>query len=82
MLHSATKFLGGHADALGGVLCGARELIAQGLSLSRHHGASLDPMAAYLLVRSMKTLALRVRQQNESALAIARWLERQPAVAG
>jgi len=44
-------------------------------------GASLDPMAAYLLVRSMKTLALRVRQQNENALTIARWLEEQPAVA-
>ena len=81
VLHSATKFLGGHADALGGVLCGAPELIAKVYHYREITGASLDPMAAYLLVRSMKTLALRVRQQNESALRIAQWLEQQPAVA-
>ena len=81
VLHSATKFLGGHADALGGVLCGAPELIAKVYHYREITGASLDPMAAYLLVRSMKTLALRVRQQNENALTIARWLEEQPAVA-
>jgi len=81
VLHSATKFLGGHADALGGVLCGAPELIATVYHYREITGASLDPMAAYLLVRSMKTLALRVRQQNESALTIARWIEEQPAVA-
>jgi cystathionine gamma-synthase len=81
VLHSATKFLGGHADALGGVLCGVPELIAKVYHYREITGASLDPMAAYLLVRSMKTLALRVRQQNENALRIARWLERQPAVA-
>ena len=81
VLHSATKFLGGHADALGGVLCGAPELIAKVYHYREITGASLDPMAAYLLIRGMKTLALRVRQQNESALTIARWLEKQPAVA-
>jgi cystathionine gamma-synthase len=81
VLHSATKFLGGHADALGGVVCGAPELIAKIYHYREITGASLDPMAAYLLVRSMKTLALRVRQQNENALAIARWLQKQPAVA-
>ncbi len=80
VLHSATKFLGGHADALGGVVCGAKSLIAQ----VHHHreitGAALDPMAAYLLLRGMKTLHLRIRQQNESALQIARFLEAQPQV--
>jgi cystathionine gamma-synthase len=81
VLHSATKFLGGHADALGGVLCGAPELIAKVYHYREITGASLDPMAAYLLIRSMKTLALRVRQQNENALTIARWLLEQPAVA-
>jgi cystathionine gamma-synthase len=80
VLHSATKFLGGHADALGGVLCGAPELIAKVYHYREITGASLDPMAAYLLVRSMKTLALRVGRQNESALRIARWLQAQPAV--
>jgi cystathionine gamma-synthase len=81
VLHSATKFLGGHADALGGVLCGPAELIAKVYHYREITGASLDPMAAYLLVRSLKTLALRVRQQNENALRVARWLEEQPAVA-
>ena len=81
VLHSATKFLGGHADALGGVLCGDPELIAKVYHYREITGASLDPMAAYLLVRSMKTLVLRVRQQNENALTIARWLQEQPAVA-
>ncbi len=81
VLHSATKFLGGHADALGGVLCGPAELIKKVYHYREITGASLDPMAAYLFVRSLKTLALRVRQQNENALAIARWLQEQPAVA-
>jgi cystathionine gamma-synthase len=80
VLHSATKFLGGHADALGGVLCGPPDLIKKVYHYREITGASLDPMAAYLLVRSIKTLALRVSRQNESALAIARWLQAQPAV--
>ncbi len=80
VLHSATKFLGGHADVLGGVLCGSPELIGKVYHYREITGASLDPMAAYLLVRSIKTLALRVGRQNENAMTIARWLERQPAV--
>ena len=80
VLHSATKFLGGHADALGGVLCGPAELIKKVYHYREITGASLDPMAAYLLVRSLKTLALRVRQQNENAMTIARWLAVRPEV--
>jgi cystathionine gamma-synthase len=80
VLHSATKFLGGHADALGGVICGARELVGQVYHYREINGATLDPMAAYLLLRGMKTLYLRVRQQNESALRIARFLEGHPAI--
>ena len=80
VLHSATKFLGGHADVLGGVICGDRALVEQVFHYREITGATLDPMAAYLLIRSMKTLALRIRQQNESALRIARWLQTQPAV--
>jgi cystathionine gamma-synthase len=80
VLHSATKFLGGHADALGGVVCGPKHLVEQ----IHHHreitGAALDPMASYLLLRGMKTLHLRIRHQNESALQIARFLEAQPQV--
>lgn len=80
VLHSATKFLGGHADALGGVICGSKDLIEQIYHYREINGATLHPMAAYLLLRGMKTLHLRVRQQNESALKIARFLEEQPMV--
>jgi cystathionine gamma-synthase len=80
VLHSATKFLGGHADALGGVICGSTPLIEQIYHYREINGATLDPHAAYLLLRGMKTLHLRIRQQNESALQIARWLQEQPQV--
>jgi len=81
VLHSATKFLGGHADALGGVVCGPRDTVNRIYHFREINGACLDPMSAYLLLRGMKTLHLRVRQQNESALRIARFLESHPAVA-
>ena len=75
VLHSATKFLGGHADALGGVVCGPSDLIARIYHFREINGAALDPMAAYLLLRGMKTLDLRVQRQSASALKIARHLE-------
>jgi cystathionine gamma-synthase len=75
VLHSATKFLGGHADALGGVVCGRADLIERIYHFREINGAVLDPMAAYLLLRGMKTLYLRVQRQSESALRIARHLE-------
>ena len=75
VLHSATKFLGGHADALGGVVCGRPDLIEGIYHFREINGAVLDPMAAYLLLRGMKTLHLRVQRQSESALRIARHLE-------
>jgi len=81
VLHSATKFLGGHADALGGVVCGDPDLVGRIYHYREINGATLEPMAAYLLLRGMKTLHLRVRQQNESALRIATWLSAQPEVA-
>jgi cystathionine gamma-synthase len=80
VIHSATKFLGGHADALGGAVCGPEELTKKIYHFREINGAALDPMAAYLLLRGMKTLHLRVGRQNESALAIARHLEKHPAV--
>lgn len=80
VVHSATKFLGGHADALGGVVCGKKELIDPIYHFREINGATLHPMSAYLLLRGMKTLHLRIRQQNESALLIARYLETHPAV--
>jgi len=81
VIHSATKFLGGHADALGGAVCGPKELVSRIYHFREINGACLEPMSAYLLLRGMKTLHLRVRQQNENALRIARFLESQRRVA-
>ena len=80
VLHSATKFLGGHADALGGVICGKADLIAQIYHFREINGATLHPMAAYLLLRGMKTLQLRIQRQNESALRIAQFLTKHPGI--
>jgi cystathionine gamma-synthase len=74
-LHSATKYLGGHADALGGAACGSQALIRKLHHFREINGAALAPMDAYSLLRGMKTLALRIERQNASALAIARWLQ-------
>lgn len=80
VLHSASKFLGGHADALGGVVCGAKDLIQQIYHYREITGAALDPFAAYLLLRGMKTLEVRVQRQNANAREIAEFLEGHPAV--
>ena len=81
VLHSATKYLGGHVDALGGVICGRSDLVEAIYHYCEINGATLDPMAAYLLLRGMQTLHLRIRQQNASAMQIAQFLESHPTVA-
>lgn len=81
VIHSATKFLGGHADALGGIVCGPKDLVSRIYHFREINGACLEPMSAYLLLRGMKTLHLRIRQQNESALKIAESLSAHPRVA-
>lgn len=80
VIHSATKFLGGHADALGGVVVGTEALVDQIYHYREINGASLHPMAAYLLLRGMKTLELRIQRQNSSAQAIAEFLSAHPKV--
>ncbi|MFL2545375.1 MAG: cystathionine gamma-synthase family protein [Longimicrobiales bacterium] len=75
VLHSATKFLGGHADALGGVVSGSEHLLNEIFRFKEITGASLHPESAYLLIRGMKTLGLRIAQQNASAMQIAQYLE-------
>ena len=80
VLHSATKFLGGHGDALGGIVCGCDELVKEIYHYREINGATLHPMSAYLLLRGMKTLSLRINYQNESALTIARFLSKNSAV--
>ncbi len=81
VLHSATKYLAGHSDVLAGcVVCGRER--ADKIWLKRTLlGGTLDPFAAWLVLRGLKTLALRVRQHNENAMLIARALESHPAVA-
>lgn len=81
VIHSATKFLGGHADALGGIVCGPKDLIHRIYHFREINGACLEPMSAYLLLRGMKTLHLRIRQQNENAMKIAEFLATHPRVA-
>ncbi|MED2971739.1 cystathionine gamma-synthase family protein [Fictibacillus sp. B-59209] len=82
VIHSATKFLGGHADALGGVVCGSGELVEKIYHFREINGATMDPMAAYLILRGMKTLQLRVRQQTENAMELAKFLQTQDLVEG
>jgi cystathionine gamma-synthase len=80
VLHSASKYLGGHADALGGVICGSRELVKKVYQYREINGAVLSPMDAYSFIRGMKTLKLRVERQNESAMIIANWLQKHPMI--
>lgn len=80
VLHSATKFLGGHSDAMGGVLCGPRALVRKVFHYREITGATLHPMSAYLLLRGLKTLELRVQRHNQNAQAIAEFLQQQPQV--
>lgn len=80
VIHSASKFLGGHADALGGVLCGNRELVRRVYQFREINGAVLSPDDAYRLLRGMKTLGIRIERQNENAMSIAHYLSDHPAV--
>ena len=79
-IHSATKYLNGHSDIVCGAVLGGAVLIERITHRLNHLGGSLDPHAAFLLHRGMKTMALRVAYQNESALKLARFLENHPAV--
>ena len=79
-LHSCTKYLNGHSDIVAGAVIGGADLVRKVKQRLDHLGGSLDPHAAFLLHRGMKTLAVRVKFQNESTLKIARFLERHPAV--
>ncbi len=80
VVHSATKYLGGHNDVLAGVIAGPSGLVSLVRDLRHVLGGMLDPHAAYLVHRGVKTLAVRVKQQNASALALAQALEGHPRV--
>jgi cystathionine beta-lyase/cystathionine gamma-synthase len=79
-LHSGTKYLNGHSDIVAGAVIGRADLIQKTRHKLNHLGGSLDPHACFLLHRGLKTLALRVKYQNESTLKIARFLEGHPAI--
>ena len=82
VMHSATKYIGGHGDVLGGVVVAAKEEDAQALRDTRRLlGSNLSPFDAYLALRGLRTLPLRLREQNANALQLAQWLARHPRVA-
>lgn len=80
VVHSATKYLSGHNDVLGGLVAGPSSLISLLRDLRHVTGGVLDPHAAFLIGRGLKTLGVRVERQNATALAVARALERHPKV--
>ncbi|HEV8245526.1 MAG TPA: PLP-dependent transferase, partial [Polyangiaceae bacterium] len=80
VVHSATKYLAGHNDVLGGVVVGPTHLISLLREARGVLGGVLDAHAAFLSIRGLKTLGVRVAQQNETALSVARALEKHPKI--
>jgi len=80
VMHSATKYIDGQGRVLGGVLCGASTLMEQAVAFMRSAGPSLSPFNAWVLLKGLETLRLRMEAHSASALALARWLEGQPHV--
>ena len=80
VVHSASKYLNGHSDLIAGVAAGPRKLIDMIWPRLLNYGGSLDPHACFLLERALKTLAVRMRAHEESAFALAHYLERHPMV--
>jgi cystathionine gamma-synthase len=80
VLQSCTKYLAGHNDILAGAVLGRRELVDRIRDLHKSMGGTIDPHCCYLLLRGLKTFPLRVAKQNETALAVAKFLEAHPQV--
>ncbi len=81
VMHSVTKYIGGHGDAIGGAVAGSRELVARlRTEACIHHGGVMSPFNAWLVARGAATLPIRMSCHQENALAIARWLEAHPTV--
>src|SRR5580698_7533136 len=81
VLHSATKYLAGHSDVIAGAAAGRKALIEEIRHMIIYLGGSMDPEAAFLLIRGMKTLEVRVWRQCATALTLAKYLEKHPKVA-
>ncbi len=80
VVHSATKYLGGHSDLIGGVVAGSGERVEEIRRMAILYGTTPDPHATWLLDRGLRTLSLRVQRQNATAFALARWLQERPEV--
>lgn len=80
IMHSATKYLGGHSDIIAGTLSGSNDMMAKVRTAAKLLGGTIDPFASFLLDRGIKTLALRMAQHNSSALHIAETLSKDPRV--
>ncbi len=81
VIHSATKYLGGHSDLTAGVIVGSRDRVAAVRdSTNKYFGGNIAPQTAWLVLRGIKTLALRMERHNSNALEIAKWLRDQPKV--
>jgi methionine-gamma-lyase len=81
VVHSATKYLNGHGDAVGGMILGARGLIERAsVETLRYFGGVLSPFNSYLILRGIPTLPLRIKQHNANALAVAQFLEAHPGI--
>jgi O-succinylhomoserine sulfhydrylase len=81
VIHSATKYLDGQGRVLGGAVCGPRHLTEEVFKFLRTAGPSLSPFNAWVILKGLETLAVRMKVQSENALTMARWLETQPGVA-
>ncbi len=81
VMHSATKYLNGHSDLIAGALVGSRAVIERLQSARKLFGGVLEPASAYALARGMKTLGVRVARQNENAMRVAQWCEKDARIA-
>jgi len=80
VIHSVTKYLNGHSDIIAGAVAGAETIVEEVRSRMKVWGQALDPHAAWLIERGMKTLAVRVQRHNQTGMEVATWLEQQPKV--
>ena len=80
VIHSVTKYLNGHSDVIGGAVAGAETVVEEVRSRMKVWGQALDPHAAWLIERGMKTIGVRMQRHNQTGLEVATWLEQQPKV--
>jgi methionine-gamma-lyase len=81
VLHSATKYLNGHGDTLGGIIVGNSDFIKRARHTAKNMGGAMSPLSAWLIIRGMKTLSVRMDSHNENAMAVARFLHGHEKVA-